>query len=57
MRILTSADTPQTDTTVPAALYDVMNRKQASKIDFLQGFLARGSETRSSEKIQKVSGA
>src|SRR5438876_5835738 len=41
----TSANTaPQTDTNVAAALYDVMKRKQASKIDFLKACVVRGSE-------------
>jgi hypothetical protein len=37
----TSANARQFDTTVPGALYDVMERKQASKIDFLEAFFLR----------------
>jgi hypothetical protein len=53
---MTSGNTPQTDTTIPAALYDVMRRRQASKNDFLRGFLVRKVK-RGLQKIQKVSGA
>ena len=44
MRFTSANTAPQTDTRLPAALYDVMNRKQAPKIDFLKAFFARGSE-------------
>src|ERR1700747_809998 len=47
MRFTSANTAPQTDTRLAAALYDVMNRKQAPKIDFLKAFfpsLARGSE-------------
>src|SRR5437016_14413884 len=49
MRFTSANTAPQTDTRLPAALYDVMNRKQAPKIDFLKAFFARGSERPPSE--------
>src|SRR5215472_8986516 len=45
----TSANARQVDTAVPGALYDVMERKQASKIDFLEAFFLRRGERPPSE--------
>src|SRR5215472_16468078 len=56
MRV-TSGNAPQTDTTARSALYDVMKRKQALKIDFLEGFLVRGSQGPFFRKLKSSSGA
>jgi hypothetical protein len=61
MRFTSANTAPQTDTRLAAALYDVMNRKQAPKIDFLKAFFASlaklGEAKGRLEKIHRVSGA
>jgi hypothetical protein len=52
----TSANAEQIDTALPGALYDVIERKQASKIDFLEALFLREAKGRL-RKTRTVSGA